>query len=715
MRRSTIAALLWGVLLVVAVAWPSRFLGPFDGAPFDRPLEAMAIGLLLPAVWCWHPAFLRTPIARTLVAALLAWKVLTAILLPQAGWCGTFLTNNDPSIGAFRFAPSWDSRTFWESPLPSCSAIVSRGYTSQTRFPAWIMNIPFGHDRWLHETIPDAKFIEFPKPPNGKFTMHINGTMYTGRSGTLEIVTGSSTRLSGNVDRLPLSAVGGDTAVTSLGPGMHTVSLQLDLTGTAWKFLPLWDGRDVFSAVPTATGSMTAVDRTMLRIGAWVAPALVLMLLGFWLWSAMMVLRPTPTLLASAAAISVCAAWLAAGGESSFAARIAALPLIAAVFVPVPLRLRNSRGAWLLCGMPWLVMIAVRGLRQVGAFTLYFVGDDMLDYQRFAYRIFKEGFWLEGGQATFWNQPLYRWICGALHVFYGDSSVGELFWDGFAILIGAMFAYHVAQRMAGFRAGLVAAVAVLLTVALGPNLYMLGRGLSEVAAAGWLAMSGLCLMRARGGATRFACAGGVFAVLAFLTRLNHLPLVIGLAALLLPLPRLSRRLTGWSAWLQSIPKREAAVYLLVVICGVAGFVARTWYYTGEVSLFAGTTRIHNATGLGVTLSSLWSIAAWRSALDSVLMIVTVSDPPRFDVRALLVIVGVAWAVLWLVRAPVAVRVPSGFAIVCLSALAAGLFVRGMAYPGRFSIHLLPIAVAIAVGSFASLLPALNGRFRPAGV
>src|SRR5205823_1710844 len=109
--------LLWGGLLVAALAWPTRFVGPFHGAPFDRPAEAIAVGLLLPALWCWHPAFLRALLARTLVAALLAWKMLTIALVPQAGWCGTFLTND--STGGFRFAPSWDARTFWESPLPS--------------------------------------------------------------------------------------------------------------------------------------------------------------------------------------------------------------------------------------------------------------------------------------------------------------------------------------------------------------------------------------------------------------------------------------------------------------------------------------------------------------------------------------------------------------------------------------------------------------------
>jgi hypothetical protein len=381
--------------------------------------------------------------------------------------------------------------------------------------------------------------------------------------------------------------------------------------------------------------------------------------------------------------------------------------------IPVPRHLRNGRGAWLLVGVPWLAAIAARGFHRIGAFTLFLMGDDTLTYQRFAYRIFHDGYWLEGGQRTFWNQPLYRWICGSLHVVFGDSSVGELFVDGFALLLGAIFAFHVARRLSGFRGGLAAAVAVLLTVTLGPNWYLIGRGLSEMAAAGWLYGAALMVMRARRGSVHTAAAAGVLGFLAFVTRLNHLPIVVALVALLLPVrgewvdlrrPTL-RTLVRW---------RAAAAYLAVLACGIAAFAVRTWYYTGVLSLFAGTTRVHNATGLGLTLESMLSRDAWRNAFESVLMIVTVADPPRLDPRAALVIAGVALALLRVVRLKgVSTRVALGPAVVCVSALAAGLFVRGLAYPGRFSIHLIPVAVAISVGALATRWAALHPRQRHA--
>ena len=43
--------LVWGLALVAAVVWPGRIIGPLDGAPFDVPLSALVLGVMLPALW----------------------------------------------------------------------------------------------------------------------------------------------------------------------------------------------------------------------------------------------------------------------------------------------------------------------------------------------------------------------------------------------------------------------------------------------------------------------------------------------------------------------------------------------------------------------------------------------------------------------------------------------------------------------------------------
>src|SRR5260221_10306536 len=100
-------------------------------------------------------------------------------------------------------------------------------------------------------------------------------------------------------------------------------------------------------------------------------------------------------------------------------------------------------------------------------------------YQRFAYRIVLQGYWLEGGSPTFWFQAFYRWIVGALHVVFGDSSVGEWYWDGACLLAGALLSFRIARTFAGFRWGLVAAAAPLGVFVLGTAQRLIGAGLGE--------------------------------------------------------------------------------------------------------------------------------------------------------------------------------------------------------------------------------------------
>lgn len=47
----------WGAVAVAALWWPGTVSGPLDGAPLDGPLEAIALGLVLPALRWFHHEF----------------------------------------------------------------------------------------------------------------------------------------------------------------------------------------------------------------------------------------------------------------------------------------------------------------------------------------------------------------------------------------------------------------------------------------------------------------------------------------------------------------------------------------------------------------------------------------------------------------------------------------------------------------------------------
>ena len=215
--------------------------------------------------------------------------------------------------------------------------------------------------------------------------------------------------------------------------------------------------------------------------------------------------------------------------------RAAPLLLFAPVLLRLPNRIRNLFGAALLIGVPFLALMATLAAPQAGRFTLYTSGDDWWMFQRYAYRIFMQGYWLEGGQVTFWYQPLYRWIAGTLHLVFGDSSVGELFWDAACALAGAYFAFRVTRVVAGFRWALSAAALVLAVMSLGPAWYLFGRGLSEISSMGFIYAAALFAMRGRHGSWPHIVMAGTLATLAFFTRLNNLPMTLAVAAFAWPI------------------------------------------------------------------------------------------------------------------------------------------------------------------------------------
>jgi hypothetical protein len=290
--------------------------------------------------------------------------------LPQAGWCGQWLAKNPPQIDGWSLTRSWDARTFWESTPPTCSAIIARGYARPTHFPAWAINMPYGQDRDLTTGELILLAEETPRPPNGVYAMNVSGAFHAAVAGTLGLLLASDVALTGDIDGRPLGVEHGGAPTIQVPSGDHDVHLRLDLTGRNWRFVPQWNGADLFSAAATATRPMTRVEVVAQRAGRWVTPAIVLVLLGWWSWWAFKAFRPDVAMLIAIAFLAAASALLASTGDSPVA-RFAVVPLIACVFVPVSSHLRNARGAWLLVGAPWLALIAARAVPNVGRFTLF--------------------------------------------------------------------------------------------------------------------------------------------------------------------------------------------------------------------------------------------------------------------------------------------------------------------------------------------------------
>src|SRR5205085_154295 len=136
--------------------------------------------------------------------------------------------------------------------------------------------------------------------------------------------------------------------------------------------------------------------------------------------------------------------------------------------------------------------------------------------------------------------------------------------------------FHLVRSMASFRPALIGAAAVIATMTLGTPWYFLGRGLSEIAAAGWAFLAMFFLLRGRRGSIAWALAAGVLATLMFYTRLNHL-----LFAAFLPVFLLSCRTpAAWSrvrAAVSRVRIGAAAAFAATFAIGAGLFALRTWH------------------------------------------------------------------------------------------------------------------------------------------
>lgn len=675
----------------MAVLWPSNPAGLLDGAPLDTKVDAILIGLVLPMLVAIDRRILRRWLFRILILTLIAWKTVAAGALVQDGWCLRFTSPVPIFVGDLRVPHAWDVRADWRSDVPRCSAVMTRGYPEIERFPVWFYNLPPAN---FNEPAQAAD-----RPPQATVAVDVRGFLTTNAAGTFQVGTDRGVTLSATIDGVAVEQSTLQNGV-ALPAGTHDIALAGTMTTERWSLLPQWNGVDVWQAALATMTPPRAIDRWSHALTRWVPPTLVSLML---IVAAVNVLHRAGDRTAILAAVVTSAAAAATFGRNNL---MRALPLLLGVsaLLRIPRRMQNIFGAQLLIGVPFLVMIAARGFSDIGRTTWYSSGDDWWVFQRYAYRIYLQGFWLEGGEPTFWFQPFYRWIAGALHLVFGDASHGELFWDGAAAWAGGLFAFHVARVFAGFRWGIAAAVITLLLMTAGPGWYLFGRGLSEFSSAGLIYAAALWALRGRGSAT-YVVVAGICAAIAFYTRLNNLPFAFALVAFSLPIRQPAGDWFRWREWWPRV-SRPVMTGIIVALAGaILLFGLRTYYYTGQFSALAGTQAsarsVWQPTGTGETVA--------QNVIGSVMLVLTMNDPARFDVRALPLMFGIFAAILALCGVPPFRRLPMNVAMMCLAGMAGAFVARGSAYPGRFSVHLIPVTVALTLCSVALLVGATRNR------
>jgi len=153
------------------------------------------------------------------------------------------------------------------------------------------------------------------------------------------------------------------------------------------------------------------------------------------------------------------------------------------------------------------------------------------------------------------------------------------------------------------------------------------------------------------------------------------------------------------SWWRRVLWTTAITVPAVIGFGLFCFAWRNWYYAGAFGLFEGTLRYKLAIWQpGMALSTVASRMA-----ESVLLVLTINDPPRFDMIALPVLAGATVGVLGALGVPRLREIPAAAVLFFFAGISSALIVRGSAYPGRFSVHIMPITCALAVCGAARIL------------
>lgn len=684
----------WAAVLAVTALWPARLAGPLDGAPLDTPSQAWVIGALLPiAVWLAPASLTRRP-TIVLIVVLFAWKAITAAVLVQDGWCLRFTSPVPVFVGGVTVPHSWDIRADWRAQTPRCSAIMTSAYHELEEFPAWFYNLPPADFQQ------PAEITE--RPPFVAPVLELTGYVTVRDQGRLSITAGDDVALTGTIDRRPFDHEQ-IAAGVALPPGVHAIAIAGQLAKSHWSLVPQWNGADLWRSLPATVAPPRSIDAWIRPWGGYV-PAVILLLIVALAAREILVRAADLSALAWTAGATASLVALAFSGYEPLI-RTAPVLFTGILALKLPQRLRTDWGGGLLIGVPFLAMLVALHAGDAGVFTWYSIGDDWWMFQRYAYRIYMQGFWLEGGEKTFWFQPLYRWIAGALHLVFGDSSIGEHFWDAAAAVVGAMFAFRVTLLAASFRWAVVAAAVTLLLFTAGPAWYLFGRGLSELTSMGLIYAAALCAIRARDGRdgrdgrAGWAAVAGTLAVLGVFARLNNLPFALAIVVFALPisLPAAAWRRPG--VWWRLASRHVVFGVIAAIAVGLLLFTLRTWYYTGVFSMLHGTQgsarSVWQPTGDGES--------TLQNVVGSFLVVVSMTDPPRFDLRALPIMAGLLTAILAVLGAGRIARAPLTLSAMCLAGFVGALVARGSAYPGRFSIHLIPVAVALCTSVLAGFV------------
>jgi hypothetical protein len=197
----------------------------------------------------------------------------------------------------------------------------------------------------------------------------------------------------------------------------------------------------------------------------------------------------------------------------------------------------------------------------------------------------------------------------------------------------------------------------------------------------------------------------ILATLAFFTRLANLPVAASVAALAIPIDVAAQAVWRPMAVARRISWKLVVGVALTLALALVLLASRAWFYTGVFSFTYGTSFGINR----VWLADMPLSVGFQRMIESFGVLLTLNDPPRFSLYSIPLLLAAAASVGAMARITGLREMPLAAVLFFAGCSSLALLVRGIAYSGRYSTHLLGAGCAVATLAVALLVMPFTRR------
>ncbi len=699
-RGGAVRVVVSSFALIGAITAPSGLLSMFDGGPLSHRGELYFTAVFLPFALITGWRFLAQKTVMIGLLVIFSLKLALAFTAPEAG-LAVRVYDTPAELAAGEWKRTYT--TIWENDV---SGLMDRPYLSARDFPLeWMNGYPdkkYGGVKWLALKLSGSARI----PKGAKLSFSATGVVDGAITATDE---------NGTKHNLELLKEPGDAAFLSEdGPvGELRIDGALvyssELSGEDFSLVPVLTRKGGPIADPFKTNILWAGDRapddSVLSIKIYSLMAGVVdysMAAVAMIWLIWLLIRHTARDRHSAmflilgiagALLVVFFRWIGYGGSSYMG--ITAPGVVLTVLMAVAVVYASKRMSATSIDPDKLIVYVLFAIApavftffmvewggEVGKMRLLPSTDDWHTYQFLARKIFVDGDIFSLHEGIYKYMPLYRYVVGLWHTIFGQTTLGQDYWDVWCVILSAAMLGSIGMRLSLTPAYALGVVWLFVFNCFTDGfVWLMGRSLQEYTALLFMILALWIIMRRRPVTNRAALLAGLFAMASLWTRLDHIGVILGIALLSLE-PARGGVAQSWKSIFARIVEnyRWITLYIFWVVAAFLAVGTRN-YLVGGIFCLDDPADLSQ-----ISCSTIPCIT------HNMKILLSAADPGEISIVSVTLIFGTAMGLLALVWRPAWLcAYPVGLGVAIAGVFAPYFLFEPYGYAPRFSVHLLPLA------------------------